>query len=171
MIKTALCFLAPLLLAASVVTGAASAADDGSASAGSAVLIEPMGAGDAGSASAPEAGSGSAAPAVTKIPDPVKDPGGALEELNKLYKNGAFAGLFYLLGFFALVYAERKIKWLSTGYRKVAVASLLYGAGMLAERAISGTTPNASMIVGALTASPVFAFKAVGPKPTTSAVA
>jgi hypothetical protein len=113
------------------------------------------------------AGSGSTVNVTpTPLPDPVADTTGALEALWRLYKDGQLVALFYLLGFFALVYAERKIKWLGVGYRKVAVTSLLVGLGMIAERAVSGSTPNASMLVGALGASALFAFKAVGPKPT-----
>ncbi len=145
---------------------------------GSAVMIEPLH--DAGAVDAPaapsvtvNAGSGSTvnveAPKTATVPDPVADPEGAIAALTKLYKDGALTPFFILLGFFALVYAERKITWLRTGYRKVVVASLLYGLGMIVERAITGTTPNLSMLVGALGASLVFAFKSYGARPTQPA--
>lgn len=141
------------------------------------VIVEPF-----------DAGSGSAvAPATTttttttttvvpsaeapKVPDPVEDPAGAIAALAKLYKDGALTPFFILFGFFALVYAERKVAWLRTGYRKVAVASILYGLGMLVERAITGTTPNLSMVVGAMGSSLVFAFKSYGANPTETAKA
>jgi hypothetical protein len=158
------------------------------AQAGALVTIEPMpdaAPQDAVAASAPveagsaavtvNAGSGSTvnvtAPAATPVPDPVEDTGGAIAALTKLYKDGALTPFFIVLGFFSLVYAERKVAWLRTGYRKVAVSSLLYGLGMLVERAITGTTPNLSMWVAAIGAALVFAFKSYGVKPTEPAKA
>jgi len=184
-IKTALCFVVSFLIAATTITTVRYA----SADAGSAVTIEPMPAASAGSAGpALAAEAGSAAPAVTvnagsgstvnvtappatPVPDPEADPEGAIAALTKLYKDGALTPFFIVLGFFALVYAERKVAWLRTGYRKVAVSSLLYGLGMLVERAITGTTPNLSMWVAAIGAALVFAFKSYGVKPTEPAQA
>jgi len=191
MIKTALCFVVSFLIAAAAITTVRYA----SADAGAPVTIEPMAAGSAGPALAAgsaaadtfdsstavqppavtvNAGSGSTVnvtPAPAVVPDPVEDTGGAIAALTKLYKDGALTPFFIVLGFFSLVYAERKVAWLRTGYRKVAVSSLLYGLGMLVERAITGTTPNLSMWVAAIGAALVFAFKSYGVKPTEPAQA
>ena len=177
--KTLISFLASFGIAFGImVTVRYASADDAGV-----VMIEPM----AGSAVAVEAGSAApsvtvnagsgatvnvAPPMPTGVPDPVEDPGGAIDALTALYTKGALTPFFYLLGFFMLVYAERKVKWLAVGYRKVCVSSLLYAAGMLAERAIAGTTPTMAMAVTALGGAALFAFKAVGPKaPVAGAVA
>lgn len=173
-----------LLVGAVTMLGLVEAGTTDAFADGSAALVEPFDAGaggasalapaDVGTVAAPavtvNAGSGATvnvAPAV--VPDPVEDPGGAIAALTKLYKDGALTAFFILLGFFALVYAERKIEWLRTGYRKVVVASVLYGLGMIVERAITGTTPNLSMLIGAIGAALVFAFKSYGAKPTQPA--
>ncbi|RPH65011.1 MAG: hypothetical protein EHM89_00280 [Acidobacteria bacterium] len=71
----------------------------------------------------------------------------------KLYKAGHLVPALIVAAFFILFFLERKISWLRTGYRKVAVASVLGGLGMLAERVASGTTPNTMMLMGAFGAA------------------
>lgn len=110
---------------------------------------------DAGAPSVEAAGSAAAAPAADEpaLPDPLEQPGESLSLLGKLYKGGQIAALSILAAFFALTIASRKIKWLQEGYRKVAVSAVLGAAALLAAPAASGTTPNLSMIVGALIAA------------------
>jgi hypothetical protein len=68
----------------------------------------------------------------------------------KLYKSGHLVPALIVGLFFALALAQKRIAWLRAGYRKVIVASLLAGLGMLAERVASGTTPNVTMVMGCL---------------------
>lgn len=133
-----------LLAALAVTFGAAwigyqSARADGS---GSAILAPALP--DAGSASAP----------ASSLPDPTTvDPVEAGSFTWRLYKAGHLVPALIVALFFALAIAQRRIAWLRAGYRKVAVASLLAGLGMLAERVASGTTPNLLMMMGALGAA------------------
>lgn len=88
----------------------------------------------------------------------------------KLYKAGHLVPAIILAAFFALTYAQNHITWLRVGYRKVAVAAGLSGLGMLAERVANGTTPNATMIMGAIGAALAMALNTKGePKPEAPA--
>lgn len=90
------------------------------------------------------------ATASTALPDPIESPAESASLLYKLYKAGHLVPAVVLALFFALLLAQRWIAWLRTGYRKLFVASVLAGLGMLAERAADGTTPNLMMLMGAL---------------------
>lgn len=83
----------------------------------------------------------------------------------KLYKGGHLVPALIVAAFFVLFLLERRIAWLRTGYRKVAVASLLGGLGMLAERVASGSTPNTMMVMGAVGAAFTMWMKTQGPPP------
>lgn len=85
------------------------------------------------------------------------DTGQAIDDapsrIAELWRNGQIVPALILGVFVALTFASRKIAWLSEGNRGVYVAAALSGIGLLAERALAGTTPNLSMIVGAVTAT------------------
>jgi hypothetical protein len=111
---------------------------------------------DATEASAPsDAGVIEATPAVvsTTLPDPGDQPKESASLVYKLYKAGHLVPALIVAAFFVLALLQRRVAWLRTGYRKVAVAALLGGLGMLAERVASGTTPNLMMLMGALGAA------------------
>jgi hypothetical protein len=116
---------------------------------------------DAGPVLVALADTGSAAPSpvdpppvVTVLPDPATaSPVEAGSFVWKLYKSGHLVPALIVGLFFALHLAQKRIAWLRAGYRKVMVASLLAGLGMLAERVASGTTPNVMMLMGALGAA------------------
>lgn len=94
------------------------------------------------------------APTVTVLPDAsTVSPVEAGSFAWKLYKSGHLVPALIVALFFALAMAQKRIAWLRAGYRKVIVASLLAGLGMLAERVASGTTPNFMMFAGALGAA------------------
>lgn len=132
MFKPALISLALILAVAAPVL-----ADAG------AVIVEPFidaGPQDAGVASGP----------ASVLPDPVEAPGDSAGLLYKLYKAGHLIPAIIVFAFFGLTLAQRWVGWLKTGYRKLAVASALAGLAMLAERAADGTTPNLTMLMGAV---------------------
>jgi hypothetical protein len=142
--------LAAVAVAGSIeIVGAAHA--DGS---GSAVMVEPFDAG-AGSALAPSvtvnAGSGATVNVeAPKIPDPVAEPAESASLVWKLYKAGHLIPALIMVAFFGLMLAQRWVAWLRTGYRKLAVASVLGGLAMIAERAAAGTSPSLAMLAGAI---------------------
>ena len=108
--------------------------------------------GDTAAATVPalvDAGAGSAAPAPIVLPDPVAAPADSASLVYKLYKAGHLVPMFVVAAFFLLLLLQKWIAWLRTGRRKVAVAAVLGGLAMLAERAAAGVTPNISMIAGA----------------------
>jgi hypothetical protein len=103
---------------------------------------------------ADDAGVSDPAPAVTVLPDAATtSPLDAGSFAWKIYKSGHLIPAIIVGLFFALAMAQHRIAWLRAGYRKVVVASLLAGLGMLAERVASGTTPNLMMCMGALGAA------------------
>lgn len=87
------------------------------------------------------------------VPDPAASPADSASLLYKLYKAGHLVPAIVVALYFGLVLAQRWISWLRTGYRKLAIASVLAGLGMLAERAADGTTPNLTMLMGAIGAA------------------
>lgn len=87
------------------------------------------------------------------LADPYTAPADSASLLYTLYKAGHLVPAIVVASFFGLVLAQRWVSWLRTGYRKLAVASVLAGLGMLAERAASGTTPNLTMVMGAIGAA------------------
>lgn len=135
------------MLAAGLVVGAgtvASADGSGSGSGSGSAATAPAAAQPVPTSPAVET-----APAPT-VPDPAEQPAESAGLLYKLYKAGHLIPALVVLAFFALTLAQRWIAWLRTGYRKLAVASVLAGLAMLAERAAEGTTPNLTMLMGAL---------------------
>jgi hypothetical protein len=157
-----------LVLALSLAGSVAYA--DGS---GSAVMVEPFdaGAGSAGSALAPSvtvnAGSGAT---VNVIPSPVEDPAKSASLVWQLYKAGHLIPALIMVAFFGLMLAQRWVTWLRTGYRKLAVASVLGGLAMIAERAAAGTSPNLTMLAGAIGVAFALYVKGEGePKQTAEA--
>lgn len=105
------------------------------------------------------AGSAAAAPTV---PDPNEAPGESASLLYKLYKAGQLVPAIILLVFFGLKVLEKRIEWLRTGWRKLGVAALMGGLAMLIERAASETTPNLSMLLGAIGAAIAMVVNAKG---------
>lgn len=87
------------------------------------------------------------------LPNPAEQPADSASLLWRLYKAGHLVPAIVIALFFGLVLAQRWIAWLRTGYRKLAVASVLAGLGMIAERAADGTTPNLMMLMGAFGAA------------------
>jgi len=78
--------------------------------------------------------------------DPTLDP----SVLEKLYHSGAWLCLGILVVFFGLRAAKSRIAWLQEDHRAVWVSAILGGLALLAVPAMNGTTPNLSMIIGAL---------------------
>ena len=115
---------------------------------GSAVQVEPF---------TPPTGSAAGSAAVTVepviVPDPVADPVESASLLWDLYKAGHLVPALFLLAFFGLKIAQKKVAWLAVGYRKLLVASVLAGLAMIAERAANGGTPNLPMLMGAIGAA------------------
>lgn len=93
-----------------------------------------------------DAGVGSAA----GLPDPAEAPQESASLLFKLYKAGHLIPAIVVAAFFLLTLLQRWVAWLRTGYRKLVVSSALASLAMLAERAADGTTPNLTMIAGAI---------------------
>ena len=89
------------------------------------------------------------APTAT-VPDPVEQPAEAAGVMWTLYKSGHLVPALIFLAFFVLAWLRKWIAWLRTGWRAVGVAAVLGALAMLAERAVEGTTPNLTMIVGAI---------------------
>jgi hypothetical protein len=102
---------------------------------------------DAGGEAAP-APAATATPAA--LPDPAESPQASASLLYRLYKAGHLIPMVVVASFFLLTLLQKWVAWLRTGYRKLLVASALAGLGMLAERAGEGTTPNLTMIMGAV---------------------
>ena len=84
------------------------------------------------------------------LPNVADAPADSASFLWKLYKAGHLVPAIVVALFFALTLAQKWIAWLRTGYRKLAIASALAGLGMLAERVADGTTPNLTMLMGAI---------------------
>lgn len=89
------------------------------------------------------------APTVT-VPDPIEQPAEAASVMWTLYKAGHLVPMLIFAAFFVLAWLRKWIAWLRTGWRTVGTAALLGALAMLAERAVEGTTPNLTMIVGAI---------------------
>ncbi len=104
-------------------------------------------------------------PVKAALPDPAEDPAEAASLVVKAYKGGHLVPMAILLAFFGLKLAQRWIKWLKVGWRKLAVASALGGLTMLAERAASGTSPNWLMVMGAIGVAISMAVNAKGDEP------
>jgi hypothetical protein len=117
---------------------------------------------DAGPSALVDAGSASAPVLPDAGTTPVLDQGSFAW---KLYKAGHLVPAIIVALFFVLMFAEKRIAWLRTGYRKVIVSSVLVGLGMLAERVASGTTPNVMMFMGALGAGFTMWMKTHGEPP------
>lgn len=83
------------------------------------------------------------------LPD-VSDPAASGSFVWKMYKAGHLVPAIIVALFYALTFAEKRIAWLRTGYRKLYVATLLAALGELAERVASGTSPNTGMLLGTL---------------------
>ena len=83
------------------------------------------------------------------LPD-ATDPAASGSFVWRLYKAGHLVPAIIVGLFYALSFAEKRIAWLRTGYRKMYVAVALAGLGELAERVSSGTTPNTGMLLGTL---------------------
>lgn len=86
---------------------------------------------------------------VTVLPAADSGPAEAGSFVWKLYKAGHLVPAIIVCVFFLLTLLQKRIAWLRTGYRKVAVSSALAGLAMLAERVAGGTTPNLMMLMGA----------------------
>jgi hypothetical protein len=87
------------------------------------------------------------------VPDVLDQPSESVDLLTKLWRDGQVANAIILASFLGLTLASRKVPWLSEGHRAVYVAAIISGLGMLAESASRGTTPNISMVVGAVMAA------------------
>ncbi len=102
------------------------------------------------------------------LPDPAAEPAESASTVWKLYKAGHVVPAIIVLAFFLLMLAQRWVAWLRTGYRKLAVASVLAGLAMIAERAAAGTSPSLPMLMGAIGAA--FALYVKGGEAKTPAV-
>ena len=91
--------------------------------------------------------------APSALPNPAEAPIESASLVVKLYKAGHLIPALIVLAFFGLMLAQRWISWLRTGYRKLAVSSVLGGLVMIAERAAAGTSPNLMMLMGAIGAA------------------
>lgn len=100
-------------------------------------------------AKAPVEATSEPAPAAT-VPDPIEQPAESASILWQLYKAGHLVPMLIFAAFFVLAWLRKWIAWLRTGWRTVTVAAVLGALAMLAERAVEGTTPNLTMIVGAI---------------------
>ena len=100
-----------------------------------------------------DAGIAAAPVASTPLPDPTESPLESGSLLWRLYKGGHLLPAIILALFFALTLAQKWVAWLRVGWRKLLVASVLGGLGMLAESAADGTTPNLMMLMGAFGAA------------------
>jgi len=126
-----------------------------------ALAADPIIAADHGSASTAEPtvtvnaapGAVATVEAPKPLPDPAADPAESAGVVWKLYKAGHLVPALIVLAFFLLMLAQRWVAWLRTGYRKLAVASVLAGLAMIAERAAAGTSPNLPMLMGAIGAA------------------
>lgn len=96
------------------------------------------------------------------LPDPAESPADSASLLWQLYKGGHLIPAIVLALFFALTLAQKWIAWLRVGWRKLLVASVLAGLGMLAQTAADGTTPNLQMLMGAIGAALAMWIKAEG---------
>lgn len=83
------------------------------------------------------------------LPD-ATDPAASGSFVWRLYKAGHLVPAIIVALYYLLSFAEKRITWLSTGYRKLYVATALAGLGELAERVASGGTPNTGMLLGTL---------------------
>lgn len=84
------------------------------------------------------------------LPDVIEQPAESVDLVTRLWREGHIAQALIVAAFLALTIASRRVPWLSEGHRAVYVAAIVTGLGMLAETASRGTTPNISMVVGAL---------------------
>lgn len=115
------------------------------------VLHEPTQVSVGETALAPDATTAPEQPAPTAtVPDPIEQPAESASILWQLYKSGHLVPALIFLAFFVLAWLRKWIAWLRTGWRAVTVAAVLGALAMLAERAVEGTTPNLTMIVGAI---------------------
>ena len=78
--------------------------------------------------------------------DPTLDP----SVFDKLYHSGAWICIAILVLFFALRFASTSWAWLRDDHRAVWVSAILGGLALLVVPASQGTTPNLSMIIGAI---------------------
>ena len=131
----------------------------------SSALADDLGSGSGSAVASPIPPAAQPAPA-SAVPDPHDQPQESASLLYRLYKAGHLVPAIVVLAFFLLQLLQRWVAWFRTGYRKLAVAAVLAGLGMLAERAAAGTTPNLSMTLGALGVAFAMWMKTEGePKP------
>lgn len=92
-----------------------------------------------------------ASPTLTVPPDPVDDPGGAVDSVRSAWRDGGWLGVA-LVGFYLLVLiAKRYVSWLTTGRRAVVVAALVT-AIVTAISTFTGQGPTLSWAINALVA-------------------
>lgn len=91
-----------------------------------------------------------AAPAT---PDPVDAPIDSANFLYRLYKSGGLLPACIVGMFFLLTFLSKTWKWLQEDHRVVYISAALGGLGLLVGPASQGTTPNMSMIFGAVAAA------------------
>jgi len=90
-------------------------------------------------------------PSLTVPPDPIENPGGALDAARAAWRDGGWIGVM-LVGVYLLVLAaKRYVSWLATGRRAVVVASLMT-ALVTAISTFTGAGPTLSWAVNALVA-------------------
>jgi hypothetical protein len=92
-----------------------------------------------------------AAPVIVVPPDPLANPADSMGAVEKLWRSGAITSSVIVAGFMVLLVLQQRVPWFSKGWRIVWVPALLGGLTMLIDGISRGMTPNASMVIVALT--------------------
>lgn len=92
-----------------------------------------------------------AAPSLTVPPDPIDNPGGALDAARAAWRDGGWLGVTLVAVYLLVLLAKRYVSWLTTGRRAVVVAALLT-ALVTAISTFTGAGPTLSWAINALVA-------------------
>jgi hypothetical protein len=87
-----------------------------------------------------------------KIPDPNTSPTDAVSTAAKLYHSGTIPAAIIVTAFFLLAWLSKHWAWLEGDHRAAIVAAVLGGLATIVEPLTRGTSPNLSMIGGAVVA-------------------
>jgi hypothetical protein len=82
--------------------------------------------------------------------DPVADPTATVGILEQLWRSGAVTSTVIVAGYLTLLALQQRVSWFAQGWRVVWVPAVLGGLTLLADTAMRGVTPTASMFVVAL---------------------
>lgn len=103
-------------------------------------------------------------PILTVPPDPIDNPGGALESARAAYRDGGGIGLTLVICFLLVLLARRYVSWLQTGRRAVVVASILT-ALVTAIATFTGEGPTLAWLIGAVTSGVLLYLRPEAPPP------